>query len=99
MRLSSSLSRARPFHSSSSQRIRHFSARSFESLEIIGEAVKKLPGDFTTQHPQVEWRLIAGMRDRLIHGYFAVDYALVWDVVQNKVPGVATEIRAILRQA
>ena len=66
------------------------------SLEIIGEAVKKLPEDFRAAHPGVEWRAIAGMRDRLIHGYFGVDYQLVWDVVRNHVPKLRLQVIAIL---
>ena len=67
------------------------------SLEIIGEAVKKLPEDFRAAHPGVEWRAIAGMRDRLIHGYFGVDYQLVWDVVRNHVPKLRLQIIVILK--
>jgi uncharacterized protein with HEPN domain len=66
------------------------------SLEVIGEAVKKLPDEFRRQHANVEWRLIAGMRDRLIHGYFGVDYQFVWDIVQNKVPDLRTSVERIL---
>ena len=62
------------------------------SIEIIGEAVKNLPDTVITQNPHIEWRKIAGMRDRLIHGYFSVDYDLVWDVVVNKLPRFRTEI-------
>jgi uncharacterized protein with HEPN domain len=47
------------------------------SLEVIGEAVKNLPDEFRASHPEIEWRLIAQMRDRLIHGYLGVDYQLV----------------------
>jgi uncharacterized protein with HEPN domain len=51
------------------------------SIEIIGEAAKHVPDDFRQQYAEFEWRAMAGMRDRLIHGYFGVDYELVWDVV------------------
>lgn len=53
------------------------------SLEVIGEAAKQIPDDLRQKHGRVEWRAIAGMRDRLIHGYFGIDYDIVWDVVVN----------------
>ena len=53
------------------------------SLEIIGEAAKKIPPDFTASYPLVPWKEMAGMRDRLIHHYFGVDYEIVWNTVRE----------------
>jgi uncharacterized protein with HEPN domain len=66
------------------------------SLEIIDEAAKKVPESFRADHPDIEWRAMAGMRDRLIHDYFGVDYEIVWDVVQNHIPALQRQIAAIL---
>jgi uncharacterized protein with HEPN domain len=68
------------------------------SLEIIGEAVKQLPNDLKQRYSHLEWRAMAGMRDRLIHGYFGVDYDIVWDAVINKIPTLQREVEYILRQ-
>jgi uncharacterized protein with HEPN domain len=66
------------------------------SLEIIGEAAKHVAEDFRGQHPTVEWRAMAGMRDRLIHDYFGVDFELVWDVVHRRIPDLRAQIATIL---
>ncbi|HAX76182.1 MAG TPA: hypothetical protein DCY88_10180 [Cyanobacteria bacterium UBA11372] len=68
------------------------------SLEIIGEAVKQLPDTIRQKYTSVEWRAMAGMRDRLIHKYFGVDYDIVWDVIVNKIPVLDAEIKQILGQ-
>jgi uncharacterized protein with HEPN domain len=66
------------------------------SIEVIGEAAKQIPLDFRARHPQVEWRLMAGMRDRLIHGYFDVDYDVVWDVAAEEAATLKQQIEQIL---
>jgi uncharacterized protein with HEPN domain len=66
------------------------------SLEIIGEATKKISADFRIAHPRVEWASMAKTRDRLIHGYFTVDYSLIWETVQARIPLLREQIREIL---
>jgi uncharacterized protein with HEPN domain len=66
------------------------------SLEVIGEATKGLPTTIREQHPQVEWRSIAAMRDKLIHHYFGVDYEIVWDVITNNLTTLQSQLEAIL---
>ena len=66
------------------------------SLEIVGEAAKKVPEDFRAEHPALEWRAMAGMRDRLIHNYFGVDFELVWDVVRRRIPELRKQVASIL---
>ncbi len=66
------------------------------SIEILGDAAKGIPQSFRDKHPTVPWQTVVGMRDRLIHGYFAVDYDIVWDVVVNKVPTLRDQLALIL---
>ena len=68
------------------------------NLEVIGEAVKKLPEDLRAKHSAVEWKKIAGLLDILIHEYFGLDAEIVWDIVQNKVPALDREVRTMLNQ-
>ena len=67
------------------------------SIEVIGEATKKVPAGFRQRYMTVEWKVMAGMRDRLIHDYFGIDYDLVWDVVTTKIPSLKQEIEKIIQ--
>lgn len=69
------------------------------SLEIIGEATKKIPADVKLEWKQINWKNMAGMRDRLIHDYMGVNYSIVWDVIKNIIPGVKLNIEEILNQS
>jgi uncharacterized protein with HEPN domain len=66
------------------------------SLEIIGEATKKIPADFKVKWSEIQWKNMAGMRDRLIHDYMGVNYLIVWDVVKNKIPELYRQIENVL---
>ena len=68
------------------------------SLEIMGEATKKIPADIKLEWNSIQWKNIAGMRDRLIHDYMGVNYNIVWDVVQNKIPDIQIQIAAFLNR-
>ena len=68
------------------------------SLEIIGEATKKIPVDIKLQWNTIQWKHMAGMRDRLIHDYMGVNYRIVWDVAHNIVPDVYGQIKEIISQ-
>ena len=65
-------------------------------LLVLGEAVKRLSDDFRDRHPDISWCQIAGMRDRLIHGYDAVDLDAVWNVVAGYAPELAQQIAPLL---
>lgn len=66
------------------------------SLEIIGEASKKIPVDFKLKWNSINWKNMAGMRDRLIHDYMGVNYSIVWDVVKNKIPELSLQIQQVI---
>ena len=66
------------------------------NFEIIGEAANRIPDDFKLAHPEMEWRRMTGLRNRIIHEYFGVDFATVWKIKEENVPELADYIRQAL---
>jgi len=66
-----------------------------KSIEILGEAVKKIPDDIRTQYPEIPWKAIAGMRDMLVHEYWGIDANVVWATVQEGLPPLKAVIMEV----
>ena len=66
------------------------------NLEIIGEAVKRIPVEFKNKYPDIEWKKIAGLRDILIHAYFGIDTEVLWDIAKNKIPELKKNLKTLL---
>ena len=62
------------------------------NLEIIGEAAKQLPADFTARHSGIPWTQIAGLRNRIVHDYAGIDLKLVWHILQTAMRRLALQI-------
>ena len=75
----------------------HWQDATIRQLEIIGEATKQLSRELRAQYPDVPWRRMAGLRDVLIHEYFGVDLAAVWQLTQTEIPGLRKRIEIILQ--
>lgn len=65
-------------------------------LEIIGEATKNIPSSTKQKYPQLNWRGMAGMRDKLIHNYFGVDFEILWKVIKEDIPNIKPLVKQIL---
>ena len=68
------------------------------NFEVIGEAVKNLSDSLRKRHQHVEWVKIAGMRDRLIHHYFSVDWDVLWNAMRDNLPQLKEQVERILRE-
>ena len=68
------------------------------NLEIIGEAARRLPKDFTNQHSEIEWVKIVGLRNRIVHEYFGVDLQIIWQILKKDIPAFKTSLMNIRSQ-
>lgn len=66
------------------------------TLEILGEATKRLSPSLRESHPEIPWKSMAGVRDKLIHDYFGVNIDIVWQIVQDQLPALAEQVAAVL---
>lgn len=67
-----------------------------QAIIVMGEAVKNVPDDLRQNYPDVPWKAIAGMRDKLVHEYWAIDEKVVWKVVQDNAPELKVKIAQVL---
>jgi len=63
------------------------------NIEIVGEAANRLSEDFKSQHPDIEWGKIVGLRNRIVHGYFGIDLSIIWQVVQSNLPDLKRRLQ------
>jgi uncharacterized protein with HEPN domain len=68
------------------------------AIEVIGEAVKNLSAPLKGGHPDIAWREIAGMRDKVIHRYFEINWQIVWNVITDDLPALEPKIAALLKE-
>ncbi len=67
------------------------------SLEIIGEAAANVSDDTRVKYPEIEWAVITGMRNRLVHAYFDINYNIVWQTVKENLPSLIEKLEKILQ--
>ena len=80
------------------QRDRKLGNAIVRSLEIIGEAAANVTETTQAQYPEIEWNVIIGMRNRLIHAYFDTNYHIVWQTVNDNLPPLIEQLQSILRE-
>lgn len=67
------------------------------NFEIIGEAAKNVSRNLRVKHPEIQWKKISGLRDKLIHFYFGIDYKIVWNIAIKELPKLSKQIEKTLK--
>ena len=65
---------------------------------VIGEAIKKIPQEIINHHPEVPWKEFAGMRDKMVHGYFQISPTIIWETSRHDLTPLAAGVKALLRE-
>ena len=65
-------------------------------LEVVGEAASRISEDFKTAHPEIPWRQVVGFRNRIVHVYFEIDLGVVWQVVQEDLPVLISQLEPLV---
>jgi uncharacterized protein with HEPN domain len=66
------------------------------NFTIIGEAAGRIPDEYKVKHPEIEWDRIRGLRNRIVHDYFGIDYQIVWIIIENNIPELRDLIKKII---
>ena len=67
------------------------------AIEVIGEAARNVPDWIKSENPDIPWREMSALRNRIIHGYFRIDYSIVWNVIVQDLPDIEPKISALLK--
>jgi len=68
------------------------------NFEVIGEAAKNISKDLKGRYPEIPWKQISGLRDKLIHFYFGIDYRIVWNITKKELPKIIRQIKELLQE-
>ncbi len=68
------------------------------NFTVIGEAAKQIPEKIRTHYPEIPWKDMAGMRDKLVHGYFGIRYDVVWETIDVRLPQLKRLIKELLKE-
>jgi uncharacterized protein with HEPN domain len=66
------------------------------NLEVLGEAARQLPGDFTSRNAEIPWDKIGGLRNRIVHDYFGLDLEIIWEIIRRDLPELKARLENLV---